>query len=808
MFTHSKYYSFCLAFLLLLATGLVAFQVPDSPLIQTIKARLATYTEHYQPDKLYLMTDRPYYTSGETVWLKAFQVDASEHTPHSRSRVIYVDLLNDAQKLIHTLKLRVENNGASGDLVLPAGLPSGKYTLRAYTKWMLNAGTHSVFSKSIQVYQPDQPTTLVSGEALPVADLQFFPEGGNLVSGLTSTVAFKAVNKLGKGVDVQGIITSQRGDTAASFQSFHAGMGAFQLQPQTGQTYTATLVTSVGDTLWYPLPVPLSDGWVMTTDNTSSDVIKVQLQSKGNGLSQASIIAQARGKVLFSATSSSADALISIPKHTLPEGIVQITAFDELGNARCERLAFVKHGEYVRIQVSPGKKIYNPREKVSLDITAQDKSGNPVAATMAMVITDASQVTRPEYTQTIRSYLLLSSDLKGYVEQPEYYFSADTKADKALDYLLLTQGWRRFSWKEVLQSTLPGIRYDMENGLSLAGQLINASTKSPVPNQLVTLSVPGGNPAFYQEYTDQDGKFEFMDFNYFQDKDVFLRPISQTGLQSILDTSLAISLPPVPLQDFAQEKVTNFIHKTSQLSKIQAAYKTEEDSQEPQATEDDKQPVRMTVADVPADHIIELDKYNQFPSMPETLKEIVPGLIIKDKKGVYSLRVLNIKRKMYFTEEPVYFVDGLLFTTNDILLTLDPASVQAVEVFGRPEKLARFGNFGQNGVIAAYTRSGDFYPADLPGLMKIPFRGYSQTREFYSPVYDNPNAERQKPDLRPLIYWNSSITTDANGKAQVTFYNADNIGTYEVHVEGISAEGLPGSMTTSYDVHLPVQSKR
>jgi hypothetical protein len=806
MFTYKKYYSSCLAFLLLLATGLVAFQVPDSPLIQTIKARLATYIEHYQPDKLYLLTDRPYYTSGETVWLKAFQVDASEHIPHSRSRVIYVDLLNDAQKLIHTLKLRVENNGASGDLVLPAGLPSGKYTLRAYTKWMLNAGTHSIFSKTIQVYQPDQSTILVSEEKLPVADLQFFPEGGNLVSGLTSTVAFKAVNKIGKGIDVQGIITSQSGDTAASFQSFHAGMGAFQLQPQIGQIYTATLVTSVGDTLRYPLPFPLNDGWVMTTDNTSTDVIKVQVQTKGNGLSQASIIAQARGKVLFSTTSSSSDALVSIPKNTLPEGVVQITAFDELGNARCERLAFVKHGEYIRIQVSPEKKIYGPREKVSLNITAQDKAGNPVATNLAMAITDASQVAQPEYTQTIRSYLLLSSDLKGYVEQPEYYFSADTKADKALDYLLLTQGWRRFSWKEVLQSTLPSIRYDMENGLSLAGQLINSSTKAPVPDQLVTLSVPGGNPAFYQEYTNQDGKFEFMDFNYYQDKDVFLRPISQPGLQTVLDTVLAISLPQVHLQDFSQEKVRNFINKNSQLSKIQAAYKTEEDSKEPQ--EDNKQPVRMAVADVPADHTIELDKYNQFSSMPETLKEIVPGLIIKDKKGVYSLRVLNIKRKMYFTEEPVYFVDGLLFTTNDILLTLDPASVQTVEVFGRPDKLARFGNFGQNGVIAAYTRNGNFYPADLPGLMKIPFRGYYQIREFYSPVYDSANADRQKPDLRPLIYWNPSITTDANGKAQVTFYNADNIGNYEVHIEGISADGLPGTISTGYEVHLPAQSKR
>jgi hypothetical protein len=329
-----------------------------------------------------------------------------------------------------------------------------------------------------------------------------------------------------------------------------------------------------------------------------------------------------------------------------------------------------------------------------------------------------------------------------------------------------------------------------------------------VPNQLITLSIPGGNPAFYQEYTDIEGNFEFTDFNYYHDKDVFLRAIDQAGMLIKLDTGLTVQLPQLPVPGYTEEKVRSFIHKSSRRKKIEAAFAADEDSGEWQTTEDGVKNSRPAVADVPADHLVEPDNYNSFPNMPETLKEIVPGLILKDKKGVYSLRVLDIQRKLYFKDEPVYFIDGLLFTSNDIFLKLDPSTVQTIEVYGRPDKLARFGNFGRNGVIAAYTRNGDFYPADFPGLVKVPFRGFYPAREFYTPVYNNKNTTPQTPDLRPLIYWKPTVITDASGKAQVSFYNSDNLGTYEIHIEGLSATGIPGVTTSRYEVQLPMQSKK
>jgi hypothetical protein len=320
--------------------------------------------------------------------------------------------------------------------------------------------------------------------------------------------------------------------------------------------------------------------------------------------------------------------------------------------------------------------------------------------------------------------------------------------------------------------------------------------------------VPGGNPAFYQEYTDTDGYFNFTDFNYYNDKDIFLQAVNLPGMLIKVDTILNRKMPLLQAQVYDKDKIRNFVSRSNSLKKINVAFASDENTEEWQVTKDGAETIRTTVADVPADHIIEPEKYNPFANMPETLKEIVPGLVIKEKKGEYSLRVLDIKRKLYFKEEPIYFIDGLLFISNDLFLKLDPAMVQAIEVYGRPDKLSRFGNFGKNGVIAAYTRNADFYPENYPALLRLPFRGLQQTREFSIPVYDDQSKAAQKPDLRPLIYWNPLITTDVNGKTQISFYNADNLGAYRIHIEGISSTGIPGVAFSQYSVQLPMQSKK
>ncbi len=216
-------------------------------------------------------------------------------------------------------------------------------------------------------------------------DLQFFPEGGYLVSGLTSKVAFKAVNGSGEGIHVKGDITDKDGNVIIPFESFHLGMGAFILTPEKGETYFANIIQANDKRIKYILPNILEEGLVMTVDNSSGDVISVFIQAneaflndnKGEDL----FMLQAAGKIYYTAKidfNNTSSFTATIPKRDLPAGIAQLTFFNTEGNPECERLIFINPHHGLQVKIKTDKKTYNPREKVFLDISVSDiyrKSG-------------------------------------------------------------------------------------------------------------------------------------------------------------------------------------------------------------------------------------------------------------------------------------------------------------------------------------------------------------------------------------------------------------------------------------------------
>ncbi|QHT67678.1 hypothetical protein GXP67_14080 [Rhodocytophaga rosea] len=802
-----------LATFILCFLAISAFQLPDNGFIARIKTRLESYQDYARPDKVYLHTDRAAYTNGETLWLKAYQVHAADHRPHALSRVIYIELLNSRNQAVLKQKMRVENGYGYGQFTIPDNLPSGTYILRAFNNWMRNSSDDFFFTKTIRVFNLAQtePTNTLPLATNSTFDLQFFPEGGNLIEGLKSSIAFKAVNTAGESIPVEGTIVTAKGDTITSFKSFHAGMGAFELQPVSGQKYLASVRLTDSTAATFALGQALSSGMVLHASNTTPGTIQVRIQS--NARQKGILVAQSRGTLYFSEQIDlAAKQVYDIPTATIPDGILAITLFDELGNPQAERLSFVNKQQNLRIQVNPNKKIYEPREKITLDISVTDAQGNPVSANLSMAVTDAGlpQVHQPD----ILSYLLLSSDLKGNIEQPSYYFSEDPKAKQALDYLLMTQGWRRFTWQDILNNNIfPEQKFEMEGGISIGGRLKNANDAAVVPNQLVILSAPGAVPPFQQQYTDQSGNFYFSDLHFNDDKEVFLQvpsTINDVAVKAEVDTTMEVGFAGTYISAIDAAQAKEFTEKSKKRIQIETMYKQEDTDTifVEAATPGKNKKNPYTLIDAAPDHNIELDNYNEFPDMIEVLREIVPGILLQSKKGVINgLRILDIKRKLYFKENPMYFIDGIPVYSAQDVFKLDPGMVETIEVYGRPEKLARFEQLGKNGVLAIHTRTQDYYPEDAKNLFQIPMRGYLAGREFYSPVYENTQTSR-KPDFRPVAYWNSRVISDANGKASVSFYNPDNITTYQIQIEGISGEGLPGIARQSYQVKLPLQSGR
>ncbi len=321
-------------------------------------------------------------------------------------------------------------------------------------------------------------------------DLQFFPEGGDWVAGVPTGMAYKAIDEFGKPAEVEGEIVDQNGNLVQRFKSFHQGMGRVELTARPNTTYRARLVQpAIGR--WYELPKILPEGLAL---KAQLEAQKIALQVYSPTVQTLYVVAQVRGKLLFGqelAAQPGQNAL-DIPTGDFPAGIAQITLFDPLRAPRCERLVFVNPAKTLRVQLETDKRQYRPREQVRLKVRATDALGQPVQAALSVAVVDDQLVAFADDKQdNILSQFLLSSDLKGKVHEPHFYFKPDEpKAGPALDLVMLTHGWRRFAWSEVLGGEPLGRGYFAEKNGTVRGRVVHAGTGAPV-QATVTLAGHG-----------------------------------------------------------------------------------------------------------------------------------------------------------------------------------------------------------------------------------------------------------------------------------------------------------------------------
>lgn len=416
---------------LLLACFLISFSPTNDPLERIISAFEKYLTDRPQ-EKVYIHVDRVDFAAGETIWFKAYLIAGPYHEPSPLSNTIYVELINSSGEVIQHHQLFSPDGFVAAQLDLDESLPAGSYLLRSYTNWMRNSGEDYFFHKQLKIWNgKTQPQMQVPMENL---DIQFFPEGGNLVEGIMSKVAFKAIGADGLGKIVNGKILD--GDQVISeFESNQFGMGVFALLPEKGKQYKAQLESSPQEV---NLPSTLESGIVMSVTNSpiSTDLL-IKIQATDNStLQSVYLLAQTRGIVCASSQAdlSNKVSFTRIPKKEFPSGIAQITVLDENGNPLAERLVFIDHQDQVTITTSMSKTVFAQRELVQLDIDAKDKNGKPVVANLSMTIFDGAQVAVDENKETIHSNLLLSSELKGHIESAGYYFNlSNQNRGKELD---------------------------------------------------------------------------------------------------------------------------------------------------------------------------------------------------------------------------------------------------------------------------------------------------------------------------------------------------------------------------------------
>jgi hypothetical protein len=433
--------------------------------LDTLKREFNDYRSSYATEKVYVHLDQRMYLTGETLWLKVYLVDGTFHKPADISKVVYVEILDRDKRPVLQAKVGVKNGYGSGSLFLPALIEGGNYTLRAYTNWMKNFSADYYFHTNLSIINPFKKLDLEKTTAQKV-NAQFFPEGGNLVNGLKSKVAFRVTNSQGMGIAFRGAVVNQQNDTVTTFEPSKFGIGSFYLTPSKGTEYSVIIQDDQKRKSTFKLPAILESGYVMNVRDSSDGVAINVLSQLAQAPATPAVYVFVHSRNIVTNASlhflKDGQANVLIPSKGLQEGISHITIFDSEMHAVCERLYFKPVTQRLAVDITSSQREYGVRRKVSLDLNVKDSKGVAQSSNVSVAVYRVDSLTK-QTDENIFNYFWLSSDLKGAVESPEHYFNQnDPEVKKDLDNLMLTHGWRRFMWNDVIARKPVKIAFEPE----------------------------------------------------------------------------------------------------------------------------------------------------------------------------------------------------------------------------------------------------------------------------------------------------------------------------------------------------------
>jgi hypothetical protein len=764
-------------------------------MLQEFQNQFGKHISGYEREKLFVHTDKTLYLTGETIWFKLYDVNAATNKPTDLSKVAYVEILNSDQKPVLQTKVSLKETTGDGSLLITSSILTGNYILRAYTNWMKNFDPEFYFQEVISIVNtlkgPDAKTNDTSGNY----DIQFFPEGGNLVYGLESKMGFRVAGREGKGIASAGVIVNQNNDTVAGFHTFLFGLGHFLFTPQKNNQYKILVSMANGETIISQLPQIYDNGYVM--DLSASDTnLKVSVNT--NVLiedQRVYVLVYNKRKVSLAFMKAIQDgkAEFVFSKNMLEDGISYITVFNSARQPLCERIYF-KRPRLLHLDVKTDKKEFGTRQRADIKLTALDSAGLPANADLSATVYLVDSLQHPQISD-ISSYLWLTSELKGTIESPQYYlnhFGAD--ADTAIEDLLLTHGWRKFNRDETSPNSKPAFQFIPEySGNIITCRLIDKRTNSPAKGVVAYASVPGKQFKFSTSVSDENGLLHFEINNFFgvdnlvvqtRDSVYEIEPIDPFPKKYTVS-----QITPIEFLETLQKDLVSHIMS----AQIQSAY-----------TSGRPESFLMPVSDTTAfygkaDKTYFLDDYTRFTTMEEVMREYVTEVLVRKSEREFHFRVSNTPYKLFFETDPLVLIDGVpVFDINKII-SFDPLKIKKMDIVTRKYY---YGNMTYSGIVSYSTYNGDLGGFQLdPSALIVEYQGLQLQRQFYSPVYETKiQQENRLPDFRNVLLWSPQMRTDKNGQQELSFYTSDLPGSYIIFIQGITSEGLCGSTSTTFIV--------
>lgn len=764
------------------------------------------YSTKFPQEKIHVHFDKSYYNPGDTIWFKAYIMSGSALSDISRN--LYAELTDDAGNVLARRVAPIFSSSAAASFNIPADYSKQLLHFRAYTTWMLNFDTAFLYQKTITI--ASAPPIKGTAAANPTS-LRFFPEGGDLVTGAESLLAFKAVDHYGKPVKVKGSIFNKAGKKIADFATVHYGMGSLLFTPEKGETYSAKWKDAAGKEQTTTIPAAKESGVVMhLIANQDSTLFILKKGSADSGQAKKMLlIAHMNQQIMYEATInfSAANSVVKggIATSQLGSGILQVTLFDAEQRPLQERIVFVNNNDYLfDAYLNTADKKLTKRGKNILQIEVPDT----MSANLSISVTDAAVNVPDENEDNIYSHFLLSSELRGYIHNAGYYFSSYADSvRRQLDLVMLTNGWRRFKWDDLAQGKLPNIKYLPENYISMKGTIsgIDAS-RLPVGTQLnMFVQLKDSTKKFLPGVpVSKNGTFSLQGLIFYDTASIFYQFNNNKDLadrvaihldNGLLSGTPAISVPLSPLvylQDsvvainkkIAAQYIDMENDKTKKIKLLQGiVVKAKANTKSPLQKLDEQYTSGMFSGGL-NNYSLDVGSDISAAAMGNIFNYLqgrIPGLqITNGQSGNPTFTLRGSKPGLFLNEMPV---------DAQMLSNISMNDIAYVKVINDPV----LGGSGGNGAIAVYTKKAGAQPASnepFKGLSKMKLVGFSPLKEFYSPDYATTDASQITDDLRTTLYWNPFLFIGKDKrKVTVSFYNNDITKRFRVIIEGINEAG-------------------
>ena len=616
-------------------------------------------------------------------------------------------------------------------------------------------------------------------------DVKFFPEGGALINVPHQNVAFKAQGADGFSKEIEGFLFNSKGDTLTNFRSEHNGMGIFTMNPVNNETYYVTVRTNDSITKRFDLPAIEPKGISIAMSHYKQEIrYEIQKTEATEWPQKLFLLAHTRGKLAILQPINPKRTFGKMNDSLFTEGITHFMLIDEQGNALSERLIFVPDHKPNQWQITTDQPTYGKREKVSLQLAAKDNEGNPVEGTFSVSSTDRKSIQPDSLADNILSNLLLTSDLKGYVEDPAFYFlNQDARTLRSIDYLMMTHGWRRHKMENVLRTPSLNFTNYIEKGQTISGRIMGFFGANVKKGPICVLAPKYNIIAT----TETDEKGQFIVNTSFRDSTTFLVQARTkkgfAGVDILMDPpQYPVATHKAPYFNGATTFMEDYLMNTRDQYYMEGGMRVY-NLKEVTVTAKRERPSSKSIYTGGINtYTVEEDRLQGYGQTAFDAASRLPSVTITNGSEIH------IRNN---SEPAIIVIDDIVYEdASDILKDIQVSDMSSISLL-RGADAVILGPRASGGAVVITLKD----PRNLParpaqGIITYTPLGYSESVEFYHPTYDTPEKKNaQRSDFRSTVYWNPELRLDAEGKATIEYYTPDSTAPEDIIIEGVDKNG-------------------